>query len=248
MCAWLAVIQRCQHAIKVLNEQKFSGPLVVYKTASQGNLQDVTVSPLLKKPIGQLPFTTPGMEVFPMDFKECCTLLLTNVGVTRRASVSEQVALKEPPRTPSVPSASFFNPPSLAINSLGTQTDRDFSSCRECLRRLSTLLVSNGVQTGGAELTFSVSTQVSESDFYSMIPKTQSLASLTPAQLLGKQLVKDQTRSSRLSRLPSPPPAPFIRSQNSPYGSSLFNQAKRSQIIDNEFNGDCGRSGFHKRF
>ncbi|KAH1026994.1 uncharacterized protein LOC109540838 [Dendroctonus ponderosae] len=255
----IKVIQRCQNAIKILNEQKFSGPLVVYKTASQENLQEVTVSPLLKKPVGQLPFTTPGMEVFPKDFKECCVMLLTKVGVTSGPSGGEQVPLREPSRTRSMasklPPSWFCNPPSPAINSMSTQTDREFSSCRECLRRRSTPLTNSAVQTENPVLTFSVSTQVSESDFYAMIPKTQSLASLTPAQLLGKQLVVDQARSSRLSRLPSPPPAPFIRSQNNPYGSSLFNQAKLSQITQsksaseqNLFNGDRGRSRFHKRF
>ncbi|XP_066145412.1 muscle M-line assembly protein unc-89-like [Euwallacea fornicatus] len=237
------VIQRCQDAVKILNERRFSGPLVVQKSSSYACSTDMTMSPLLRKPLVQLPFTTPGIKTSgDVDFKKCCEFLLYRIGIEKRLVKCEdtaQIPLRETPKKDvnSLPKShgKLFLDPSVAIKSssksFSTQTDKELSRCQECLKRKNVLYSNCAVQAGEVLLKFSVSTQVTEADFYSMIPKTQSLASLTPAQLLGKQSMIpdafrvnsstiDQLRASvnRLNNaqgryVPSPPLPPPIPMQ-----------------------------------
>lgn len=231
---WLLVIQRCQDAIKLLTERRSAGPLIVHKMNAHRPPQDKTTSPLLRSPPVRLSFTTPGApNETDTNFKRCCEILLYKVGIEKDLSINED-PLEVPPKA--------IEP--VRSRTFGTQTDKEMIRCNECLRRKGILYAQAGVQTGkemGAN--FSVSTQVTEGDFYSMIPKTQSLASLTPAQLLGKSAVPEQKVSVNMDQLrasinrinsqtkyvPTPPPAPQVTFQNPPmpepsYPSTLFAQ------------------------
>lgn len=286
---WLPVIQRCQHAVKILNERKFTGPLVVEKTNSYEYSKDMTVSPLLRKPIVQLPFTTPGVKISrDLDFARCCEVLLHRVGIEKRL-VSQikhendivnvppkEVTQKDtPPLILYTKQYSETPPIKIITKTLSTQTDKELSSCKECLRRKGILYANSASQAGSPVVTFSVSTQVNEADFYSMIPRTQSLASLTPAQLLGKQSMITNSSNYDLSRVnrnmgpqdnmprarqvPSPPLPPvfhFSPPSESSYPPPLFSQTSLSSILQARssippnipFNKDDRWGGFNKRY
>lgn len=248
---WLLVIQRCQDAIKLLTERRSAGPLIVHKINAYQPPKDKTTSPLLRAPPIRLPFTTPGVRSeTDTNFKRCCEILLYKVGIEKNLSTGEapKRSLVVPPKDVV---AAFSNPSSSELfpaaqlaqsRTFGTQTDKDLIRCNECLRRKGILYAQVGVQTGKEmSVNFSVSTQVTEADFYSMIPKTQSLASLTPAQLLGKSMVPDQKVNmdqlrasinrinSQTKYVPSTPPPPQMNFQNPPmpepsYPSPLFGQ------------------------
>lgn len=241
---WLPVIQRCQDAIKLLTERRSSGPLIVHKMNPYQPPKDKTTSPLLRAPPIRLPFTTPGASSeTDTNFKRCCEILLYKVGIEKTLStdVDRKKSLAVPPKDV----VATFSNPSTQIRTFGTQTEKELIRCNECLRRKGILYAQVGVQTGEEmNLNFSVSTQVTEADFYSMIPKNQSLANLTPAQLLGKSMVADQKVSVNMDQLrasinrinsqsnkyhPSPPPPPQMNFQNPPmqeYNNSapLFGQ------------------------
>lgn len=225
----IKVIQRCQDAIKILSERRFTGPLVVHKTDLYQSSKDMTMSPLLRKPIIQFPFTTPGLKKSSeLDFAKCCETLLHRIGIEKNLSSFKEpekpkvlIPPKEVPKLPKVskvekappvyvPQSTYSDisiPVKAITKTLSTQTDKELSSCKECLRRKGILYANCGVQAGSPALTFSVSTQVTEADFYSMIPRTQSLASLTPAQLLGKQ---SMLTNQSVRKVPSPPPPPVF--------------------------------------
>lgn len=244
---WLLVIQRCQDAIKLLTERRSAGPLIVHKMTAHQPPKDKTTSPLLRSPPIRLPFTTPGApNETDTNFKRCCEILLYKVGIEKNLSTNE-VSPKSLDVPPKDVVAAFSNPSSSELfptrsRTFGTQTDKELIRCNECLRRKGILYAQAGAQTE-MSVNYSVSTQVTEADFYSMIPKTQSLASLTPAQLLGKSVVPDQKVSVNMDQLrasinrinsqtkyvPSPPPPPQMTFQNPPmpepsYPSPLFGQ------------------------
>ncbi|XP_060532420.1 uncharacterized protein LOC132705672 [Cylas formicarius] len=201
----IKVIQRCQDVIRMLSSnRKFVGPLVIRKTDGVPSLTNKNISPLLRKPIIQLPFTTPGLKKSnENEFTKFCTMLLHRVGIEKMPELKEEskmkpkvpIETKQVKHVPKVQPAPSIVPQlysqtmsKVERNASGSQTDPELSACKECLRRKDINFESTGVQCGAPMLTFSVSTQVNESEFYSTIPKTQSLASLTPAQLLGRQM------------------------------------------------------------
>ncbi|XP_030763714.1 serine/arginine repetitive matrix protein 1-like [Sitophilus oryzae] len=215
----IRAIQRCQEAVKILSEKRFSGPLLITKTDTyKPPIDDQRVSPLLRRPVVLFPFTTAGPKRKPeFEVKHRCKSLLERLGAKNTTSnlIVVQSDRKAPaaPKITEVPKKEFVQfkhklesynkpaPPKIPVitKSFSTQTDRELSICRECFHRKGILYANCGVQTGNPVITFSVGTQVYESDFYSMIPKTQSLASLTPAQLLGKQLMTgDNARNKNL--------------------------------------------------
>lgn len=233
----IKVIQRCHEGVKILNEKRFSGPLVVHKMELHQTSKDMTMSPLLRKPIIQLPYTTPGLKkTNEVNFTKSCEMLLQRLGIEKtftshkETEKSKITPPKEAPQKEIAPPVfsnkpNYFEAPTpikAITKASSTQTDKELSSCKECLRRKGVLYAHCGIQAGSPTLTFSVSTQVNEADFYAMIPKTQSLATLTPAQLLGKQsMITDHSRGSRtvstqenMSRanfqVPSPPPPPLL--------------------------------------
>ncbi|XP_050300067.1 uncharacterized protein LOC126738675 [Anthonomus grandis grandis] len=263
------VIQRCQDAIKLLNQKRFTGPLIVQRTDTHECSKDKTISPMLRKPIIRLPFTTPGMtNSSEINFTKCCEMLLRRVGIDKNSSElkkpdklpetsSKQIVKTEAPPTAIASSPSEPKSPIKTLSkSISIQTDKELSICKDCLKRKGILYSNCGVQSGNPMLTFSVSTQVTEADFYSMIPKTQSLASLTPAQLLGKQSISDFTKMSSgsfesrhgrnmtaqevLTRarqtVPSPPAPPFMHTtpaslQTESYPQSLLNTASLASLM-----------------
>lgn len=101
------------------------------------------------------------------------------------------------------------------------QTD-PMPKCVDCEKRRKTLHKTTGSQTGEL-MTYSVSTQVTEDDFVSKMPKNQSLASLTPAQLLA------QNAASSSSKRYAEPDDFDIYPSKAPFNRNNFDYARAAE-------------------
>ncbi|KAJ8956188.1 hypothetical protein NQ318_020740 [Aromia moschata] len=201
-------------AIKFLegNEKKYTGKFVVQPTDNYKVSELKNKSPLVRMPPVTFAFTQPQIKKEQKaSFTGFINDLLQKVGLMREAVVDVD---KEPPQNACIPAtAKKLTPPPpplitankntykelqpskprfgsnvarLGANQLSKMVQTDVFRCESCEQRKRILHVASGVQCGGVSASFSVSTQVTEADFYAKIPITQSLASLTPAQLLAK--------------------------------------------------------------
>ncbi|KAG5881267.1 hypothetical protein JTB14_003738 [Gonioctena quinquepunctata] len=202
----IKVISRCQDAIKILgnSEKKFTGPLVVRKSEKPKTLQEKFKSPLMKFLQLRIPFTDiPKKDQQRSAFTNYINYLLQTIGLMNEivVEIDDQDAPSSTDAAKGQEEATPPPPPQISHNHVEVPTRRpnlknsnqlskfvqtDLLKCHECDKRKNILYRSSGVQCGGEQVTYSVSTQVKEDDFYVKIPKNQSLASLTPAQLLAK--------------------------------------------------------------
>ncbi|XP_050504088.1 serine/arginine repetitive matrix protein 2-like [Diabrotica virgifera virgifera] len=216
----IKVIRRCQDAIEYLeqSEKKFSGPLLIQRKAKSSSNPQQFQSPLVKSYQLKVPFTeipTPAQQ--KIAFSEYIQKLMDQVGLTEEVIVIDDHSFSDdetstqnkssPPPAPMV-SPHKTHPVEITKsnnyvkNRLQKLVQTEPSTCKSCDERKKRLVKSVGVQTvSSASFSFSISTQVREEDFYDAIPRNQSLASLTPAQLLGRS-------SGRGPELDNIPPRP----------------------------------------
>lgn len=193
------VITRCQHAITYLENTKkrFTGPLILHKDDDTSKSpEEKFKSPLLKTSDIKLRFTEiPNTTKHKLKLSAYINNLLQNQGLLKDVVVidDEPEVNSEIPKAPSVP------PTTPIISLIDDETDKtgksatdgeklsdqtDTPRCLDCEKRSKIVTKSIGVQCGNDITKFSVGTQVREEAFYHAFPKNQSLASLTPAQLL----------------------------------------------------------------
>nr|CAI5818193.1 unnamed protein product [Callosobruchus analis] len=172
--------KKLKEAIKYLSrsENKFSGRLCIQKTQVVPSA-DKNSSPLKRMTQVKIPFTEPPTKAQNTSaFSGCIDRLLKHLGIqseTIEIDDKEDRASSPPPPPP----------PSITKPAPVEQSAR--SSCPDCERRKKKVFKNSGTQYSDDRMTYSVSTQVSEDDLNpNRIPKNQSIASLTPAQLLGK--------------------------------------------------------------
>ncbi|CAH1957127.1 unnamed protein product [Acanthoscelides obtectus] len=175
----IKVITRCQEAIKFLNkaEKKFSGRLYVHKTQPPSLAK--TISPLKRIAQVKIPFTElPSKAENVSAFSGRIERLIQHLGLQSEVIEIED---KEDKKT-SLPA-----PPPPSISASTVQSRPGVVGCPDCAQRKKILYRSTGTQYSDDHMSYSISTQVSEDDLRTnRIPKNQSLASLTPAQLLAK--------------------------------------------------------------
>ncbi|XP_018570405.1 uncharacterized protein LOC108910321 [Anoplophora glabripennis] len=209
----IKVITRCHEAIKILEsrEKKYSGKLVVHKTNKYKVNTGKYLSPLKGSPPVQFPFTDPTISI--EDQKNVFTNFVNDL-LRKLGMLNDTVVDVDDEETPNVKATkeeapSRFSPPPpplitpikkpvskdiknvrynkiVETNRLCKMVQTDVFKCENCEKRKKILYRSTAMQTSNSSVTFSVSTQVTEEDFQPRIPKTQSLAALTPAQLLAK--------------------------------------------------------------
>ncbi|XP_072388968.1 uncharacterized protein [Diabrotica undecimpunctata] len=219
----IKVIRRCQDAIEYLEqrENKFSGPLLIQKKPKSNYNPEEFQSPLKQSFQLKVPFTeVPTPENQRNAFTEYIQKLLDQIGLPEEVIViddhitSDGEASIQNKSSPSPAPIVFPQKPksvevttsnSYVKNRLQKLTQTDPYTCKSCDERKKKLVKSVGVQSASASFSFSVSTQVREEDFYDAIPKNQSLASLTPAQLLGRS-----GRGPELDMPPRPVPYPYF--------------------------------------
>nr|CAH7768649.1 unnamed protein product [Callosobruchus chinensis] len=174
------VITRCQEAIRYLSrsENKFSGGLTVQKTQVAPSF-DKNSSPLKRMTQLKIPFTEiPTKEENTSAFSGCIDRLLKHLGL--QSEVIEIDDKEDRASSPPPPP-----PPSITRTDPVEQSAR--TNCPDCEKRRKRVFKNTGTQYSDDRMSYSVSTQVSEDDLNpNRIPKNQSIASLTPAQLLAK--------------------------------------------------------------
>lgn len=212
---WIAVITRCHDAMKILasREKKYTGPLKVYSTNKYQLQSERFTSPLKISPPVTFTFTNP--ETPPKEEEKAFATfiddLLQQLGLVKE---EPEVKIKKenlpdvfivegrstpkisPPPPPCITPAK--NKPEKKQTSKLVQTD--IFKCEDCERRKKILYRTTGCQAEDSMITFSVSTQVTEEDFQPKMPKSQSLAAMTPAQLLAKsrESLSAISRSARM--------------------------------------------------
>lgn len=221
---WIPVITRCHDAIKILEngERKYSGRLVVHKTNKYKVNTGKYLSPLKSLPPVQFAFTNPiiSEEEQKNTFTNFVNDLLQKLGLLKDTVVNVD---DEEPDAPTRNVISNFSPPPpplitpiknpvlrdvkpvrynnfVETNRLSKMVQTDIFKCENCEKRKKILYRHASMQTTNPPVTFSVSTQVTEEEFQPRIPKTQSLAALTPAQLLAKsrESLNAATRGARI--------------------------------------------------
>ncbi|CAG9863208.1 unnamed protein product [Phyllotreta striolata] len=187
----IKVISRCQDAIKYLesSEKKLYGPLIVRKSSAPKPSPNKHKSPLLRTAELRLPFTEipKSGEDHRADFTGYIDGLLRHLGLADDDDVV--IVEEDAPPAPSISSAR--RRPDVASKWAQTEAPR----CQECERRKNTKRRSVGTQCGADGVSFSVGTQVSDDDFGDALPRSRSLAALTPAQLLARSGVSQGGRS-----------------------------------------------------
>ncbi|CAG9835263.1 unnamed protein product [Diabrotica balteata] len=224
----IKVIRRCQDAIEYLEqrENKFSGPLLIQRKPKPNYNPEQFQSPLKKSVQLKIPFTevpTPANQ--KNAFGEYIQKLLDQLGLTEEVIVIDdhisdgEASIKNKSSPPPAPIVSPQKPKPVEVtksnsyvkNRLQKLIQTDPYVCKSCDERKRKLVKSVGVQCPPTSFSFSVSTQVREEDFYDAIPKNQSLASLTPAQLLGRS----SGRGPELDIMPPRPvPYPYFDTRN----------------------------------
>lgn len=198
------MLSRCHDAIKILEseEKKFQGPLKLRKSSKQQTSHEKFKSPLVKSAEARISFTEIPRKP---DHKSAFTTHLNNLlqGVGLLDEVVELDDDPEPIISSYLPKGTSPPPPPHISRKRQPRNEDNFArihvdnrlskmiqteplpKCADCEKRRKIVHKSEGCQTGEL-MTYSVSTQVTEDDFVTKIPKNQSLASLTPAQLLAQ--------------------------------------------------------------
>ncbi|KAK9885540.1 hypothetical protein WA026_012291 [Henosepilachna vigintioctopunctata] len=186
------VLSRCQDILKELTgDKKFGGKLIVMNTnKKQAELQVKNISPLLRKQPVRFSFSTPSKTAEKSTFQSNLNKALIKAGV-----ISEVIDL-DSDENPALPlpkigkkkNAAFGskNVESSVKNVLMKMCQTDPMTCEDCEKRKGIQYRSIGIQCGESDR-YNVGVQVCEMDLVSSkISKNQSLAYLTPAQLLGR--------------------------------------------------------------
>lgn len=168
------------------------------------------MSPLLKSSHVKLPFTeVPKSEQYRSEFNSYIDNLLANLGlvddeviVIDDAEPAPQETKRPqdapPPPPPNISSGRKNDPkPAFELYKLSKFIQTDAPGCFDCDRRKKISFKTVGTQCGNDGVMFSVGTQVSGDDFYirPTLPTSQSLASLTPAQLLATSGMSKPSRN-----------------------------------------------------
>lgn len=240
------MLSRCHDAIKILEtgEKKFQGRLHIRKTVRPLVTEDKNRSPLLKMSEVKIPFTEiPNKEKNKSAFSNYLNNLLQDIGLLNEVvdvdNDAEPIISSFVPKGTSPPP-----PPHISRQKQGQrfpeQSGRIYSEyhlskmvqtdavpkCTDCEKRKKLIYKTTGCQTGEL-MTYSVSTQVTEDEFVSKIPKNQSLASLTPAQLLA------QNASSASSKRYSDADEFDIYPSKNPYSRGGFDYARTTESFNN---------------
>lgn len=188
------VISRCQDTIKLLNQSnQVRGKLKIINTQRPEKPQRIeNQSPLLLKTPIEFDYTTKKNFKESTSFRHCLEKILTKVGVKKDKAIEvissdseTEIDVPKPPIfSTKVDTPIKLDPPKkpmMIYKSTQTETVR----CEECFRRKGIIKFSAGVQCVKESVDCSV--QVCEADIViETIPTNQSLASLTPAQLMGR--------------------------------------------------------------
>lgn len=197
---------------------------MVHKTNKYNAPAGKNISPLKSAPPVQFKFTNPmiSVEEQKSSFTNFINELLQKMGLLKDAVVSvedeessdlaanpDALPKFSPPPPPLI--TPIKNPIPIEQNTIrynsfvdsgrfSKMVQTDIFKCETCEKRKKILHRSTAVQASDSPITFSVSTQVTEEDFQPKIPKTQSLAALTPAQLLAKsrESLNAATRGGRI--------------------------------------------------
>lgn len=166
------------------------------------NAVDKNRSPLVKLSQVKIPFTeVPTKIQQKTEFTAYMNNLLSSIGLMDetvidldgdQSSVNNLLRAASPPPPPQIsnrgPREATFEPTQRKlVPHLTIAVQTESFKCNDCEARKKVVYKNVGTSCGDDNMTYSVSTQVTEDDFYSSsnrIPKNQSLASLTPAQLL----------------------------------------------------------------
>lgn len=206
---WLAVLARCHDAIKILesNEKRFQGPFRLRKVVKPQSTEEKYKSPLVKMSEPKIAFSEiPTKDNNKSAFSKQLNDLLQDIGLLNEAveldddpepSLSSNVPKGTSPPPPPHISIRKDEPPfrNYTVNNRlqkMVQTD-PLPKCADCEKRKKIVYKTNECQTGEL-MTYSISTQVSEDDFSHKLPKKQSLASLTPAQLLAQNAASSSSK------------------------------------------------------
>lgn len=165
---------------------------------------DRYVSPLTKMSTLKIPFTEVPKKIQPKDsFTAFMNNLLSSVGLLDETVIDLETN-NEPSVTVNNISKSTSPPPAPLISNKHQKTEfesapekpklqlftkmtqTEIFKCADCEKRRKILYKTVGTFCGNDNMSYSVSTQVSDDDFHNKLPKNQSLAALTPAQLLAQ--------------------------------------------------------------
>ncbi|RZC33063.1 uncharacterized protein BDFB_002436 [Asbolus verrucosus] len=195
----IKVISRCQDAIKAMSDdRKFTGRLSVKPSLEQKNKPEVKYqSPLRRIPIVRFQFTSPAKVAEEIDsFAAALDKILQKIGVLK-----ETIDLDEVPEVGMKTGASSFADEdtmalTLKASLLNYKTLTDVTTCEECKKRKLKVFSDVGSQCVDGKETNSVGVQVSEEDLSPTkgLLKNDSIAYLTPAQLLGKEKEKEKDK------------------------------------------------------
>lgn len=247
---WIAVLSRCHDAIKILesHEKKFQGRFQLRRVSKpQPTTEEKYKSPLVKSAETKISFTEiPSKEKNKSAFTIHLNNLLRDIGLLNE--VVEVIDDPEPiissfvPRGTSPPPApnisrqkqnqKRYEEPPVRIYSdkhltKMVQTD-PVPKCIDCEKRKKILHKTTSSQTGEM-MTYSVSTQVTEDELVQKIPKNQSLAALTPAQLLAQNAGSSSKRYNDNDDFD-------IYPSNVPFNRSGFDYARAAESFNSSSN------------
>ncbi|XP_044255615.1 uncharacterized protein LOC123005749 [Tribolium madens] len=195
----IKVISRCQDAIKLMSDdRKFTGRLLVKSSSlEQKNKNDVKYqSPLRRIPVVRFQFTTPSKTTEEIDsFTIAIDKILKSVGIMKESInlVDETIAV------PKSLNSSFADEETTAAltlkaTMLGAKKE---VACEECKKRKQKTFVEVGSQCADNKETCTVGIQVIEEELTpTKLVKNESIAFLTPAQLLGKNKESDKKEAT----------------------------------------------------
>lgn len=181
------------------DERKFSGRLQVKPSIeSKVNKSDVKFqSPLRRIPVVRFQFTTPPKIADEIDcFGVALDRILKKIGI-----ISETVNLDDSFDDGGV-SNSVKEPIKSQLSGLKrTMNVETTMSCEECKKRKLKVFTDVGSQCVEANEMVSIATQVNEDELMAFkVTKNESLALLTPAQLLNKEKEKESAANENLEK------------------------------------------------
>lgn len=194
----LTVISRCQDAIRAMSDdRKFSGRLIVKQSAELKIKSDIKYqSPLRRIPIVRFNFTTPPKVTDEVDgFALALDRILRSVGIVKESiNLDESVeSLTKSANNSHVDEDTASLTWKAAL--LGSKKP-EVSSCEECKKRKQKTFVEVGSQCADNKETCSIGIQVNDEDLIPAKKKNESIALLTPAQLLGKIKEKESEKET----------------------------------------------------
>lgn len=178
-CTVIAVLSRCQDFLQeITGEKKLSGKLRVIRNQQPQCKREQNVSPLLCQKEIKFSFNTPKQNSYQEILKRALKKSGVATDVVDLLSDDDDNEVNHKKKAaPNLPSTT---PTSLKM----CQTDP--IKCEDCEKRKSVQVRSIGIQCGESER-YNVGVQVVGEDIdHFRTSKNQSLAHLTPAQLLGR--------------------------------------------------------------